>query len=901
MTAPTTTQDASSRFTSTSVRQGFLDFFAARGHRIVPSGPVFPRDDPTLLFTNAGMNQFKDVFLGTGTRDYRRAVDTQKCIRVSGKHNDLEEVGVDTYHHTFFEMLGNWSFGDYFKEEAIAWSWELLTKTWGLDPDRLWVTVFAGDAKDGLPADEDAARIWVSAGIQPSRVLRFGRKDNFWEMGKTGPCGPCTEIHIDRGGPGSNPLDGADTKIGVNAGNERFIELWNNVFMQFNRQDDESLRELPAKSVDTGMGFERILSVLQGKRSNYDTDLFLPIFARIGELTGKRYEGSASPRDVAFRVCADHVRAVTSAIADGALPSNEGRGYVLRRLIRRASRFGKQALEMEEPFLHEVVPAVTQILGDAFPEMRAREEHVKLLVLDEEKSFGKTLSRGLVLFENVASKVQKSGAKQIGGAEAFELYATYGFPQDLVELMARERGLGVDTAGWEQAKAAHQQASKVEGKFKQLLSAEALATVKPTISTYHDQGPRALELESLVLLVKPAEALDAPTILVLAESPFYATSGGQIADAGDIVALDGRFKFSVRDVERIGSVIVHIGLLEGGLPTVGSPVRATVDADRRNRIQKNHTATHMLQKALQTVLGAHVAQQGSYVGPDRLRFDFSHTRGVTAEEIERIEVLVNEHIFANAPAITTVEDLDAAKKRGVMAMFGEKYEARVRVLDVGGWSLELCGGTHVNAAGDIGPFVILSERAVQAGVRRIEAVTGPAAVQVIQEQRKLLREASQALRSSVEEIPARIEQLQTQLKEARKKSAASAGGDVTATFARLKESLQTIGDAQMTVLDAPDLDLAGVRDLSDRAKSLHPKLAIALFGREEGRVPFVVVCAGVSPKPLNAGAVAKAISAHLGGGGGGKPDLAQGQGQKPEAVPAAIAEVERAFRTALGA
>jgi alanyl-tRNA synthetase len=889
--------EAQGRFTSAKVRAGFLDFFAARGHTVVPSGPVFPRDDPTLLFTNAGMNQFKDVFLGTGTRGYKRAVDTQKCIRVSGKHNDLEEVGVDTYHHTFFEMLGNWSFGDYFKEEAIAWSWELLTQTWGLDPDRLWVTVFAGDQKDGLPADEEAARIWVKAGIQPSRVLRFGRKDNFWEMGETGPCGPCTEIHIDRGAPGTNPLDGADRKIGVNAGNERFIELWNNVFMQFNRQDDGSLRELPAKSVDTGMGFERILSVLQKKRSNYDTDLFTPIFARISAVTGKQYEGSSSPRDVAFRVCADHVRAVTSALSDGALPSNEGRGYVLRRLIRRASRFGRQNLAMHEPFLFEVVPAVTRILGDAFPEMRQREEHVRLLVKSEEESFGKTLDRGLVLFENVAAKVQKSGTKTIGGDVAFELYATYGFPQDLVELMAREQGLGVDNAGWERAKSAHQEASKAEGKFKQLLSAEALAKVRPTVSTYHDEGARAVEVETEVLLFQ--DAGDAK-VLVLAESPFYAVSGGQAADTGNLVALDGSFSFAVREVERMGSVVAHVGNLTGTAPKPGARVRATVDRDRRDLIKKNHTATHLLQKALQIVLGAHVAQQGSYVGPDRLRFDFSHPKGVTPEEIERIEALVNARVYDNAPAKTTIEDLEAAKKRGVMAMFGEKYEAKVRVLDVGGWSLELCGGTHVRAAGDIGPFVILSERAVQAGVRRIEAVTGPAAVEYVQQQRRVLRETSQALKSSVEEIPARIEQIQTQLKDAKKKSAASAGGDVTASFARLKESLQSAGDARWAVLDAPDLDLAGVRDLSDRAKSLHAKLAVALFGREEGRVPFVIVCAGVSPKPLNAGAIAKAVSAHLGGGGGGKPDLAQGQGQKPDAVPAAIVEVERAFREALG-
>ncbi len=899
-----TSTRTTSRHTASAVRQEFLDFFAARGHRIVPSGPVFPQDDPTLLFTNAGMNQFKDVFLGTGTRDYKRAADTQKCIRVSGKHNDLEEVGVDTYHHTFFEMLGNWSFGDYFKEDAIVWSWELLTKTWGLDPDRLWVTVFAGDAKDGLPADEDAARIWVErAGIDPRRVLRFGKKANFWEMGDTGPCGPCTEIHIDRGGPGSDPRDGADPKIGVNVGNERFIELWNNVFMQFNRQDDGKLVELPAKSVDTGMGFERVLSVLQKKNSNYDTDLFTPIFARIQEITGQKYEAGSSQRDVAFRVAADHCRAVTSAFADGALPSNEGRGYVLRRLIRRASRFGRQHLNAREPFLCDVVPAVVQVLGDTFPEMRAREEHVRLLMRSEEESFGRTLDRGLVFFDTLATKLAKSGAKTIPGAEAFELYATNGFPQDLVELMARERGLAVDLAGWEAAQKKHQAASKVEGKFKQVLSAEALASVKPTRSTYHEAGATGHELDATVLVASIAGENE--LAVVLDQSPFYAEGGGQVADTGTIRAADGSFAFEVRDVRRMGSVIVHLGAFAAGKSAApetltGRKVRAVVDLARRERTQKNHTATHLLHKALKEVLGAHVAQQGSYVGPDRLRFDISHPKGVTPEELERVETLVNQRIQANADVATTVEDLEAAKARGVVAMFGEKYDAKVRVLDVGGWSMELCGGTHVAAAGDIGPFLILSERAVQAGVRRIEALTGPAAVEEIQRQRRILRETAATLKTAVDEVPARIELLQAQLKEAKKASAKAQGGDVNAAFEKVKANLEKAGDVAHGVFDAPDLGLEGVRELADKVKSLHPAVAFAVFGREEGRVPFVIVCQNL-PKPsgLAAGNLAKLAGQSIGGGGGGRPDSAQGQGQNPDGVSAAIAALRQALSQAL--
>jgi alanyl-tRNA synthetase len=879
------------RWSAERVRADFLDFFRARGHAIVPSGPVFPQDDPTLLFTNAGMNQFKDVFLGTGQRDYKRAADTQKCIRVSGKHNDLEEVGVDTYHHTFFEMLGNWSFGDYFKEDAICWSWELLTKVWGIPEERLWVTVFGGDKDDGLPADDEAARIWIEkAGIKPERVLRFGRKANFWEMGDTGPCGPCTEIHIDRGGPGTDPKDGADPVIGVNAGNERFMELWNNVFMQFNRLDDGRLQELPAKSVDTGMGFERVLSVLQKKRSNYDTDLFQPIFRRVEQLTGMAYEGGDSKKDVAFRVIADHVRALTAAFSDGALPSNEGRGYVLRRLLRRASRFGRQHLKKEEPFLFEVVPTVAQILGGVFPEMRARIEHVQALVKSEEESFGRTLGRGLVLFDQLSAKLAAAKQSTIDGGEAYELYATYGFPQDLVELMARERGLSVDLAGWDKAQKAHQEASKAEGKFKQLLSAEALSAVKPTVSTCHAEGRAGVACDATVLLV---ERSGDEWALVLDASPFYAEGGGQCGDSGVIAGKNGSFHFVVRDTRRIGSVIVHLGNCKAGKAAAGLPAAAEVDVARRDLTRKNHTATHLLHKALKEVLGQHVSQQGSYVGSDRLRFDFSHTKAVTPDEIERIESIVNERICANATVQTTVEDLESAKARGVVAMFGEKYDAKVRVLDVGGWSMELCGGTHVHAAGDIGAFVVREERAVQAGVRRIEALTGPAAVAEMQRQRRVLREAALALKSSPDDIGARIAQVLASAKEAEKKAAAAAKGDLGKFWSEVESAFVEVGGARVAVLDMPNANGDAVRELAEKTKSAHSQVLLAVFGREEGRVPFVVVCQGIPGK--NAGQIAKSLGPHLGGGGGGRPDVAQGQGQKPDGVPAAIATVRAAF------
>ncbi|NUP94776.1 MAG: alanine--tRNA ligase [Planctomycetaceae bacterium] len=878
--------------TATQVRKEYIDFFVARGHRYVPSSPVVPSDDPTLLFTNAGMNQFKDVFLGTGKRDYKRAANSQKCIRVSGKHNDLEEVGLDTYHHTFFEMLGNWSFGDYFKKDAITWSWQLLTEVWKLPKERLWVTVFGGDAKDGLPADEEAERLWKECtDIDPTHVLRFGRKDNFWEMGETGPCGPCTEIHIDRGGPGSDPHDGANPKIGVNAGNERFMELWNNVFMQFNRLDNGALAELPAKSVDTGMGFERVLAVIQGKSSNYDTDLFQPLFRRMEQLTGLTY-GKDNEVDIAFRVCADHIRTISAAIADGALPSNEGRGYVLRRLLRRASRFGRQRLGMRQPFLFDVVPTVAEVLGPAFPEIPARVEHIRGLVKAEEESFGLTLERGLVLFDQLAKKVEKGGARTLPGADAYDLYATYGFPQDLVEQMARERNWELDRAGWAAAEEKHRNASRAEGTFKQLLSAEQLAGLPRTDSTCHEEGAAALELRARVvrLFQNPGQK----DRLVLDRSPFYAESGGQVGDAGVIVAADGSFRFVVEDTQKMGGVLVHVGQLgSGSAPLPGHEVEAKVDRERRARTAKNHTATHLMHKALKEVLGLHVAQQGSYVGPDRLRFDFSHGKAVSAEELEQIEQRVSEHVWGNAKVVTTIEALEAAKARGVVAMFGEKYEERVRVLDVGGWSMELCGGTHVHAAGDIGPFVIQSERAVAAGVRRIEALTGPEALAYLQAQRRTLASAARTLKAPAEELPARIEQLQTQLKEARKTVAAASKADVGSAFDALKAKLVVRGGVTCVVADLADLDGEGVRELGDRAKTLSKDLALVLLGRQEGRVPFLIAFEGAAlQKGLKAGELAKEFSAHLGGGGGGRPNVAQGQGLKPEGVPGALAATE---------
>lgn len=881
--------------TAADIRDDFLKFFEERGHRVVPSGPVFPSDDPTLLFTNAGMNQFKDVFLGTGTRDYKRAVDTQKCIRVSGKHNDLEEVGVDTYHHTFFEMVGNWSFGDYFKRDAICWAWELLTEVWGLPKDRLWVTVFSGDDEDGLGPDEEAERLWIEeAGIDPSRVLRFDRRDNFWEMGETGPCGPCSEIHIDRGGPGEDPEDGADPAIGVNAGNERFIELWNLVFMEYNRVDGGELKPLPAKHVDTGMGLERIVSVLQGKSSNYDTDLFTPIFARLSELTGVTYTGGDSDSDVAFRVIADHVRAVSVSMADGALPSNTGRGYVLRRLIRRAARFGKQALGQEDPFLFKVVEAVCEVLSGPFPELKQRQAHIESLIEEEEASFGRTLGRGLAKFAELSQGLPEGAA--LDGGSAYELYSTYGFPRDLVEQMLRERGMSLEAAGWDEAQGAHQAASKSDGTFKQLLTAEQVASVEAsgagTERLCHRPGSEGLESSATVLLCEPqAGAEDGEHVIVLDKTPFYAEGGGQVGDRGALLSEDGSSALAeVLDTKAFGQAVVHVAKLSApGSLSAGNMVCAQVDGDCRDATRRHHTATHLLHAALREVVGEHVVQQGSYVGPDRLRFDFANPGGLSAEELDQVERVVNSAIIRDDQVASTEEELEAAKARGVTALFGEKYDDVVRVVDVGGWSTELCGGTHVEASGQIGPFVLLSERAIQAGVRRIEAVCGEHAVSELQSQRATLRAASAQLKATPSELVERIAQLQGQVKEARSAAKKQAKGDIEGALSVVKEALSEADGVRWGAVKIDGLDMKGIRELSGRVKSLHEDLAVALLGTGGGGVPFMVLSQGAAQeRGVHAGDLSKELGGIVGGGGGGRPDSGQGQGSKPEALPEAL-------------
>jgi alanyl-tRNA synthetase len=737
---------------SSEVRSSFLDFFKDRGHAIVPSSPVVPHDDPTLLFANAGMNQFKDVFLGSGKRPYTRAANTQKCIRVSGKHNDLEEVGRDTYHHTFFEMLGNWSFGDYYKKEAIEWAWDLLTRVWGLPKDRLWATVYREDG--------EAEGLWKTVtDINPARILRFGEKDNFWEMGETGPCGPCSEIHVDR-----TPR-GTATASMVNAGTPDVIEIWNLVFIQYNRDSDSKLTPLPAKHVDTGMGFERICAVLQRKESNYDTDVFTPLIRRICDLTGKKYVGGTESNEAkaveietAMRVIADHIRALTFAIGDGAVPSNEGRGYVLRRLLRRAARFGRN-LEMHQPFIYRLVPTLVETMGEVFPEIQEKQEHIQKIIKGEEEGFNETLDRGIGKFEEVVERIGHS--RTFPGEDAFKLYDTYGFPLDLTELMAAERGLGVDVATF--AELMEQQRNRSKESAKEFGS--------PKVSKFTAEGAAApssefvgydaLESDAKIVSVDDGYA-------ILDRTPFYGEAGGQVGDTGELI-VEGR-SLHVVDTQRDGQIVGH--RLAGQVsPPPGSQAHARVDASRRASIMRNHSATHLVHAALRKILGTHVHQAGSLVAPEYLRFDFAHFSKPSDQELRDIEALVNEKIKEDIK-LTHHRDIpfEEAKKMGALMFFGDKYGDRVNVVQFGSFSREFCGGTHVHSTGEIGYFKFRSEGSIASGVRRIEAVTADNAVELLHLQD----------RNATERLDYASEQLQ-QLWQLLNELASRPGGSGTAT------------------------------------------------------------------------------------------------------------------------
>jgi alanyl-tRNA synthetase len=686
---------------SNEIRQAFLNYFAQHGHKVVVSAPVIPADDPTLLFTNAGMVQFKNTFLGLEKRDYRRATTSQKCIRAGGKHNDLDQVGFTARHQTFFEMLGNFSFGDYFKEEAIGFAWEFVTKTLGLDPKRLYATVYK--------EDDDAERLWKK--IAPElgdRVRRFGENDNFWSMGDTGPCGPCSEIHYDRGPEIPGELNGEG---------DRFMEIWNLVFMQYNRDDKGVMTPLPKPSVDTGAGLERFCMVLQNVDSNYGTDLFMPLIAKVSELSGKPYK--LGPEGVAHKVIADHVRALSFAIADNANISNEGRGYVLRRILRRAARYGHE-LGLNEPFLYKIVPTLVEKMDDVYPELKAHRAKIELVIKSEEEQFDRTLDNGIGRFSDIVNKLSASGGKTIPGSDVFKLYDTYGFPADLTEIMAKEKGLAIDWAGFEKELTEQRERSRKVTSFTAGISIEG-ALSKTTFK---------YDLEKFDSVVNYFDEINGKQYLVLDVTPFYAESGGQVGDKGKI--FSETFEFNVEDTNKMGDGIIHIGhftkpdiTLFGGQQGIKSvPATAQIDSARRADIQRNHTATHLLHKALRMVLGEHVYQSGSLVTPERLRFDFSHFKAMTSQELDRVEKLTNEKIAEDLPVNWENKSISEAKQMGAMALFGEKYGDIVRVVKAGDFSMELCGGTHVTHTGDIGQVFIISESAIAAGVRRLEAITG---------------------------------------------------------------------------------------------------------------------------------------------------------------------------------
>ncbi|NLY88549.1 MAG: alanine--tRNA ligase [Firmicutes bacterium] len=870
--------------TANQIRQEFLDFFTTRGHTVVPSASLLPEDDPTLLFTNAGMNQFKDVFLGKGTRPYSRAVNSQKVIRVSGKHNDLEEVGWDTYHHTFFEMLGNWSFGDYYKREAIAWAWELLTKVWGLPPEKLYATVH--------DSDKEAAALWPEVtGIPAERVLFFGDEDNFWEMGDPGPCGPCTEIHYDLGPEYCDNRDLPGHTCGDNGDCGRYIELWNLVFIQYNRKADGTLEDLPAKHVDTGMGFERIVAVLQGKGSNYETDLFLPILERITEYTGAR---EADPEhQVAMRVIADHIRALTFAISDGVIPANEGRGYVLRRILRRAARYAR-TLGVQEPFLHRLVPVVVEVMGDAYPEIRQHEEHCRRVILAEEEAFLRTLDKGLEIFAALAKAAKEKKETSISGEDALRPFDTYGFPLDLTQLLAAEEGLTVEVEGFNRLMEEQRERARKSGKFARQDKDYKWRTVA---SLPHSRFTGYGYLQAAARLCLAGED-DDHYLLVFDRTPFYPEGGGQVGDTG-VIRVAGE-EFPVVDTRWEQNHLVHFVPKEKPFPMDETVYILAVAADRRRMTAAHHTATHLLQAVLRKQLGAHIHQAGSLVAPDRLRFDFTHYQRLTAEELRWVEEEVNKLITSALPVWAEETSYQSAVDRGALAFFGEKYEERVRTVQVGGTSLELCGGTHVRNTAEILCFRILSEGSVSTGVRRIEAVAGVAALRRAAGERETLQEAAARLKVEPEKLVSRIEEL---LAEQARLTRAKEEEDRKHARAEREEILATrVREAGGHRYLVARCDGSGMELLRENIDYFKDKLGscVALLGASNGgKVHFVAGVTSDLTGKIHAGQLVKKVAAITGGGGGGRPDLAQAGGKDAKKIDEALATGEKLIRELL--
>jgi len=863
--------------TTSEIRASFLEFFRKNGHRVLPSSSLVPHSDPTLLFTNAGMVQFKDVFLGKEVRDYSRAATAQRCVRAGGKHNDLENVGYTARHHTFFEMLGNFSFGDYFKREGIHFAWNYITGTLEIPKDRLWVTVYTDD--------DEAERIWVEEiGVDPTRCTRLGEKSNFWAMGDTGPCGPCSEIFYDHGpeiagGPPGTPEEDGD----------RYVEIWNLVFMQYERGSDGVLVPLPKPSVDTGLGLERVAAVMQGVHSNYDIDLFKSLIRAAADVTGTQDLQSPS-----LRVIADHIRACTFLIIDGVVPSNEGRGYVLRRIIRRAIRHGYK-LGQTQPFFHKLVAPLVREMGSYYAELGSGEARAAQVLAQEETRFAETLATGMVLLDAETAKLKSS---VIPGETVFKLYDTYGFPADLTADIARERGLTIDQAAFDVAMEAQRRRAQAASKF----GADLRETIKLTGKTDFSGYDRVADDARVTSLIFDGAVVDVlrpgqEGQVVLDHTPFYAESGGQIGDTGVLVGPHARF--TVRDTQKIGASFAHVGVLEKGELRVGDVVSAQVDEERRKAIALNHSATHLLHAALRKILGKHVEQKGSLVAADRLRFDFSHTQALSPDELRRVEDLVNSEIRENAAVETRVMALDQAKAVGAMSLFGEKYESDVRVLSIGDFSMELCGGTHVERAGDIGLFKITGESGVAAGVRRVEALTGRGAYEWVVHTDQVLRDIAAMLRGSREDVDEKVRELversrrlEKEVQQLKSKLASGHGGD-------LSTSAKDVGGVKVLAAQIDGADVRSLRDAMDGLKSKLGSSVIVLASVQEGKVLLV---AGVSDDlvaRIKAGEIAGLVAAKVGGRGGGRADFAQAGGTQPENLAAALAGVESLVRSRL--
>ncbi len=854
---------------SADLRKLFLDFFASKGHEVVASSPLVPANDPTLLFTNAGMVQFKETFLGQETRKYTRAVTTQRCVRAGGKHNDLENVGYTARHHTFFEMLGNFSFGDYFKREAIQYAWEFLTETLALPPEKLWITVFE--------EDDEAADIWLKEiGVSADRFSRIGAKDNFWSMGDTGPCGPCSEIFYDHGediagGPPGTPEEDGD----------RYIEIWNLVFMQFDRSADGTLTPLPKPSVDTGMGLERLAAVLQNVHNNYEIDLFQHLIEAIQALSGTEDSSNFS-----LRVIADHIRSCSFMIADGVHPSNEGRGYVLRRIIRRAIRHGHK-LGLKESFFHKLVQPLVNEMGDAFPELKQAQALVEKALLQEENRFADTLDNGLRILDQA---IEDMGDKEIPGETVFLLYDTYGFPIDLTADIARERGLTIDIAGFERAMEAQRTRARSASQFAGGLS-EQIAIDGETAFCGYSQTQETGTITAIIADGEHVDQLEAGQegVLVLDHTPFYAESGGQVGDHGEITSDNA--SFTVNDTRKQGKAFTHIGRCEHGQFHVGQSVTAQIDESNRQATALNHSATHLLHAALRNVLGDHVMQKGSLVDPQRLRFDFSHFEPVTPDQLHDIERMVNQQIRLNHPVDTKLMAIEEAKKSGAMALFGEKYDDEVRVLSMGDFSIELCGGTHVQHTGDIGLLKITAEAGIASGVRRIEAVTGDKALDYIDTTQLTLNQVSDLLKAKPDNVQdkaallvQRSRELEKELESLKAKLASSAGDD-------LANSVQEVNGIKVLASSLEGADGKALREAVDQLKNKLGTAAIVLTAVKDEKITIIAGVTKDITDKIRAGDLVGHVASQVGGKGGGRPDMAQGGGNEPQNLAAALASV----------